>query len=87
MFVTMRAYGTPLSCVEVMNNSKLLNNAFRKALPWVDILDRFRAVISYDRTFVECYPIPINEARLYNVRRDMYYANFNPRVKPTVYKR
>lgn len=45
MCFTIIADGTPFSSVEVMCNSKLLNNASLKLLPYVDFLDLLRTVL------------------------------------------
>lgn len=85
--MTLRADGTQIWSLEVMKKSKLLNTASSKALPCVNVLDVFRALIAYAGMFNECDPISIRDGRLYNVRRDMESASFIPGVKPTVYNR
>lgn len=71
VFVTMRPDIIPRPLVELMKNSKMLITGSSKALPCVNYLDVLSAVIEYDKTFDECYPVPLREARLYDVLRNM----------------
>lgn len=77
----------PLSAVEIMNNSKLLNNASAKPLPYISFLDNLPAVIAYCRTFDECYEVPFHEERLMDIRRDMRFVIFIPGVRNMTYNR
>lgn len=54
----MKADGIPRSSVKVINKRRLLNTAYSKVLPLVDVSDVLGAVISYVRTFDECYQVP-----------------------------
>lgn len=87
MFVTGLTGCTPLLSVEVLKNSKPPNIASSKALPCVYFLDVPRALIAYDRTFNECYPVPFRESHLYDERREIESAKFIPGVTMTVNNR
>lgn len=66
--------------MEVVKNSNLFNTVYPKALTRFDFLDVFRIVLAYARISDECYMAPIRDARLYDVRRDMEFANLIPGV-------
>lgn len=76
LFFTVGADGTHVSSVKVMNNCKLRNTAYSKALPCGDSLDLLRVVISYVRTYYYCCEVLFRDVRLYEERRDMESANF-----------
>lgn len=58
--------------VELMKNSKSLNNASSKGHLCVVFVDANRSVIAYTRMFDECCPVPLLEERLYIVHKDTY---------------
>lgn len=85
--LTMRADGRSFSAVDLMKNSKLLNNVIQKARACISFVVILRAVIAYVRGFDESYPVPRTEARILNDRRDMQSANFIPGVGSKTYNR
>lgn len=84
MVGTIRTGGADMSSVEVMQNGKILDTASSKPLHFVAFLHMHRAVVAYVRSFDECCLLPFSKLRMYDVHRNMEYANLIPLVKPAL---
>jgi len=87
VFVTMRSDGTAMLPVELMKNSKLLNNYTSNALPCNSFVDNLEALIQYAPTFDASYDVSFMDARVMDLRSDLQSADFLGGMETTTYNR